>query len=538
LSAVVILPPCSIWNLCRRAGLVMAILQTRKKHLADVLFRNGRRTVLQAEEFELHRRRWYVLAVLSIGTFMTPFDASIVAVAIPAMSTDLLLSYSGALWAQVAYLLATSALLIPAGRMADSRGPVRYNLLGTAVFALGSIIAGLAPNGLLLILGRCIQGAGGAFMFSTATGIVTAVFSSAERGRVIGLSLTASYLGLMAGPLLGGLIVTQLDWRWIFFINVPIAMATLIAGWALIGSERRDGVEARARNTKFPTASRGGRADWLGAVLLGALLAAAFVPLTFAPFWGWGSARTIGSLITAAALLVVFIIREHRVREPMLDLDLLRKNRVFSAACSAAFINATAVMAVVTLTAVFMEVVEGRSPQEAGLILLVQPAFMVLVSPFAGRLSDRIGSRPLACAGPVVIASGMTQLAFSSRSAGLLIPGLAMCGAGLALFSPPNMSAIMGSVGRSQLSLASGFQATMRFGGQGFSIAVLGSIAAWKLGSRGAGVIFLGETTSPTAAAAFGEGFRAAMLVGAALALCAAMASWFARPATVANSHG
>ena len=138
-----------------------------------------------AYEAELQRRRWYVLAIMSIGSFMTPFDASIVAVALPAMGADLHLSYSQGLWAQAAYLLVTSMLLIPVGRLADTRGPVGYNLLGTAIFAVGSIVAGIAPGGTVMIVGRCIQGVGGAFMFSTASGIVTVAFPPSERGRAL-----------------------------------------------------------------------------------------------------------------------------------------------------------------------------------------------------------------------------------------------------------------------------------------------------------------------------------------------------------------
>jgi EmrB/QacA subfamily drug resistance transporter len=488
----------------------------------------------QCSGSELQRRRWYVLAVVSIGMFMTPFDASIVAVALPAMGADLHLSYSYALWAQAAYLLVTSALLIPAGRVADSRGPVRWALSGTVIFAAGSILAGLAPNGLAMIIGRCVQGAGGAFMFSTATGVITAVFPPGERGRAIGLNLTAGYAGLMIAPVVGGLIVSHLDWRWIFFINVPIAAATLAAGWSLVGAENRDRGARAARRAPPAPADKpaSNKVDWPGAVMLGALLSCLFVPLTFSPLWGWGSARTLVFLGVAAVLLVAFVLWEDRVHHPLLDLDLLRKNRVFAATCSAAFINSMGVFAVITLTAVFAQVVQGRSGQQAGAILLVQPAFMIVLSPVCGRLSDRVGSRPLTFAGPLAIAAGMAQLAFAGQSTGRVLAGLACVGIGMAFFSSPNMSAIMGSVSRSQLSLASGFQAMMRFGGQGFSIAVLGSIAAWQLGSQGARAIFLGETAGRASAVAFNQGFRMAMLVGAGLTVVASLLSWFARPTT------
>jgi len=454
---------------------------------------------------------------------MTPFDASIVAVALPAMGADLQLSYSQALWAQAAYLLITSVLLIPAGRFTDSRGLVRYYLLGTAVFALGSMVAALSPNGSVMIVGRCVQGAGGAFMFSTSVAIVTAAFPARERGKALGLSTMAVYLGLTLGPVLGGLIVTHANWRWIFFINVPIAAVTVAVGWTLIGVERRDRL---GENISRPSR----RVDWAGAILLGAALVALFVPLTYSPLWGWSSARTVGLLVVSAFLFAAFVAVEDRVSEPMLDLDLLRKNRVFRGANTAALINYMGVFAATTLTAVYLQIVQGLTAQQAGLLLLAQPVLMVLLSPLTGRLSDRVGSRILAMLGMILVAIGLLELSLISDSTGQVLFALGTIGVGMAFFSAPNVSAVMGSVDRSQLSLASGFLSTMRFTGQGISIAVLGAIAAWKLGPEGGRMIFLGETGSAASADAFADGFQVAMLVGAVLAALAAIISWTAKP--------
>ncbi len=501
-------------------------------------------TVPLPVQSELQRRRHYVLTVVSMGTFMTPFDSSIIAVALPAMGASLHLNYSYALWAQAAYLLLTTALLIPAGRIADSRGPIRYNLAGNIVFALGSALAGLAQNGLMLIVGRCVQGAGGAFMFATSTGIITAVFPRCQRGRAIGINLTAGYVGLMAGPAAGGFIVARLDWRWVFFINLPVAVAVLAAGWTLMSAELRERQAALMAHRPACSEGRGfvarrhGRtslclrsADWQAPLLLAAFLTALFLPLTFSPLWGWSSARTIGLLLAAVVFLFAFIVREDRATQPMLDLDLLRGNRVFAVACSAAFVYSVGMFAAITLTAVYAQVVQGRSAEQAGLMLLVQPVLMVLISPIAGRLSDRVGARPLTGLGGLLLSAGMIQLALSGDSVARILLGLATVGVGMAVFSSPNMSAIMGAVPHHQLNLGSGFQAAMRFGGQGFSIAVLGSIAAWKLGPHGAHIIFLGDSASAVSASDFADGYQAAMLVGAGLTFLASLLSWLARPA-------
>ena len=477
---------------------------------------------------ELQRRRWYALAVVCIGTFMTPFDASIVSVALQAIGADLQLSYSQGLWAQAAYLLVTSIWLIPAGRIADSRGPARLYLMGTFVFGVGSVVAGLAPTGAVLIAARCIQGFGGAFMFATAAGIVTAAFPPGERGRALGLNVTAVYVGLTLGPVLGGLLVAHADWRWIFFINAPIAVITLAAGWGLLGIENR---ARRAAGSTATPRTVGVRIDWFGAVLLGGALAALFIPLTFSPLWGWGSARAIVLLALAVVLFAAFVVTEDRRREPLLDLDLLRKNRVFARASAASLLNYVAVFAVTTLTALYLEISQGRSAQDTGLILLMQPVLMALLAPVAGRLSDRVGWRAPATLGMVLIAVGMIQLAFAA-SLGRVLLALGTVGLGLATFSAPNMSAVLGSVDRSQLSLASAFSGAMRFCGQGLSVAVLGAIAAHSLGPEGGRIIFLGESASAGSAAAFADGYQAAMLVGAALALVGAGFSWRAVPAT------
>jgi MFS family permease len=335
----------------------------------------------------------------------------------------------------------------------------------------------------------------------------------------LGLNVMAVYVGLTLGPVIGGLIVNHASWRWIFFINVPIALGTILGGWTMLGAERRDR-QTRPRD-RAPV-------DWGGAALLGASLVALFIPLTFSPLWGWGSARTIIPLALTVVFLAVFVLVERRVAEPMLDLDLLSKNRVFAAANMAALLNYMAVFGVTTLTAVYLEIVQDLSPQRTGLLLLMQPVLMAVLSPFTGRLSDKVGSRALATTGMVLVAAGMAQLAYVSSSVGRVLIALGTVGVGMAVFSAPNISAVMGSVDRSRLNLASGFLATMRFSGQGMSIAVLGAIAAWKLGPTGARIIFLGGSGSAAHAPALADGYHAAMLVGAGLALAGAALSWTA----------
>ncbi len=461
----------------------------------------------------------------AIGTFMTPLDSSIVSVALPAIGPHLHLSYTEALWVQAAYLLVISILLIPVGRLADMHGPLRFYMVGTIIFGLASIGAALSFDGPSLIVARSIQGAGGALMFSTSAAILTSVFPGKERGRVLGLNVMVAYLGLTLGPPIGGLIVSHTSWRWIFLLNVPVALATLLVGWNLLPAERRDraaliagAIVARIRH----------RIDLVGAAILAAMLVSFFLPLTFSPFWGWGSGRTVGLLVAAVVLFGVFVAFERRVDEPILDLNLVRRNRTFAAANMATLLNYVAVFGVTIFTAVFLEIVQGRSAQRSGLTLLAQPVLMAALSPFAGRLSDRVGSRALVTCGQILIAAGMVQLALLSAASPTwrVMLALATVGVGMAGFSSPNTSAVMGSVPRSQLNVASGFLATMRFAGQGMSIAVLGAIAAAGLGPNGGRVILLGEAASKASAATYATGYRQAMFVGAGVAVLAAFISF------------
>jgi EmrB/QacA subfamily drug resistance transporter len=470
----------------------------------------------------LERYRWRVLILCSIGMFMGTLVTTVVAVALPVLGPALQLSYSEALWVQAAYVLTMSVVLIPVGRVADRRGLMRFYLIGVGIFAVFSIACSLAFSAPFLIVARCLQGGGAAFTAATSSALVTVAFPPNERGRGLGLNAMAGYVGLMAGPPIGGLIVSHASWRWIFLINVPLAIASLVLGWFLLGAERRDREAALERR---PTV--GASLDWPGTVLLALVLVTLLVPLIFVPFWGWLSPLTLGLLSGFVVLFVTFLMVEGRVRDPVLNLDLVRKNRVFAAGTTAALLNYASVYGVTTFTAVFLEISQGYSAQSTGLFMLTQPVFMAGLSPLFGRMSDRIGSRAPATAGMLVAAAGTAQLGIlpTPAPAWRVIVALAVVGIGMAAFSAPNTSSVMGSVQRSQLSLASGFLGTMRTAGQGISIALLGAVAASGLGATGGRVLLLGEKASEAAAESFSSGFRTAMLVAAGLAVVGALIS-------------
>jgi MFS family permease len=421
-----------------------------------------------------------------------------------------------------------SVSLVPVGRMADRYGLMRFYLIGVAIFGVFSIACALAFAGPFLVVVRFLQGVGGGFMSATGAALVANVFPPHERGRGLGLNSMAGYLGLMVGPPVGGLIVSHASWRWIFAINLPLVLVTLINGRSLLAPERRD---RAAMHAQAPT-GRAARLDWLGTAILGATLACLLVPLISVPFWGWLSPLTLCLLGGFVVLLALFILVENRVRDPLLDLDLVRKNRVFAAGTVAALLNYAAVFGITAFTSVFLQIVEGLSPQRAGLYLLMSPLFMAGLSAPFGRFSDRIGQRIPATGGMLLVAAGTAQLGLLPSPAPIwrVLLALATVGIGMAAFSSPNTSSVMGCVKRSQLSLASGFLGTMRTAGQGISIGLLGAIAASSLGPTGGRVLFLGEKASEAAAESFSVGYRTAMLVAAGLAFVGAMVSMVRGP--------
>jgi MFS family permease len=486
---------------------------------------------------ELSRRRWRVLVIASIGVFLATLDSSILAVALPVISSDLNLSFSEALWVQASYLLVVTVLLIPIGRWAERYGLFYAYWLGNILFGVFSIAVALSFNGLFLIGARVLQAIAGALLLTTSAAIVAAVFPASERGRALGLNMMGSTIGQTVGPPLGGLIVAHMDWQWIFWIKVPIAAITVLAGWDLLGAERRDRAAAREAAAREAVAQsvpgqpaqypERARIDIRGAAILALVLAALFVPLIFSPVWGWTGLRTIGPLVSAVVLTMVFVVVESRIHDPILDFGLFKRSRVFTAANTASLLYMAAAYGVTIFTAVFLEVVQGRSAQVTGLVLLIQPAVMTLITPFAGRMSDRLGTRSLMSAGMLVTATGTVQLALLSMSAPLwqVLLALATLGLGIAIFSTPNFSAIMGSVRRSELGVASGMFATSRFCGMGVSIAILGAIAASKLGPEGGRVILLGARATLSNAQAFTTGYREAMLVGTGISVLGALVS-------------
>ncbi|WP_018086228.1 MFS transporter [Desulfurispora thermophila] len=398
----------------------------------------------------------YTLLAVMLGSFLTPFNGSAVNLAIPAIGRELGASAVQLGWVATAFLLASAAFLVPFGRAADLLGRKKVFATGLTLFGLTSLACALSHTIGMLLISRALQGAASAMMFGTGMAMLTSVYPPQQRGRVLGLSVSTTYLGLSLGPVLGGFLSYQLGWRSIFYFTALLALVAAAVALLKVRQEWRG-----AENEPY---------DWAGAALYVAgmlLFMYGFSALKTAP-----QARY--SLLVGALLLVLFVRQEVQTPYPVLHMQLLLKNRLFAFSNLAALINYSATFAVSFLLSLYLQVIRGYDSRTAGFILLCQPVMMALLSPYAGRLSDRVAPRLLASLGMGLTAAGLLLFAFLTPATPpvLVMANLVLLGTGFALFSSPNSNAVMGAVERRFYGIASSMLGTMRLTGQAISMAV------------------------------------------------------------------
>ena len=455
-----------------------------------------------------------MLLVTTIGAFMSPFDGSVVTIAIPSIASSIKLGLESAVWIPLAYLLLLTLLLINVGRLADLHGRKRFYTLGFALFTIGSILCGLSRSDVQLIGFRVLQGAGAAFIAANSTAIVTDVFPTEGRGRALGINTMAVYTGLTVGPVLGGFLVQAFGWRSIFFVNVPIGILVIVL------------ITLKLKQTS-PNIL-GAKFDLPGAATLSVALAASLIVLTLGGVYGWSSALTIILVALSIGMFVLFLRIERLTPFPTLDLSLFSKNRLFAAANATAFLSYIAVIGVTLTIAIYLETIKGLSPEIAGLYLTAQALPMALFSPLSGWLSDRFGSRTLATIGMGCATVGLflfSELNVESSMADVVLR-LVIVGIGFGLFSSPNTSAVMGSIGPEKLGVAAGTLGTMRFMGQSIGLAMLGAVMATTLSPQQLLTVFTSLTSQGgVVASEFVDGMKTFFLVAAGMGVLGTLAS-------------
>jgi len=424
--------------------------------------------------------KWWALSCTSLGMLLAATNSGTLIIALPDLERSLHTSLLALVWVILAYLIAATVLVLMAGRLSDLFGRKRAYVGGFVAFALASLGAGFSSDATVLILWRVLQGIGSAFLFANAAALVTDAFPKEQLGLAMGANTMIAAVGLVLGPVLGGTLVS-ISWHWVFWFNVPFALAGAIWGALIL------------RELAKPDSVRGYDVVGTSAFVLG--LTGLVLGVSRGGLSGWNDPIVIGGLAAAAVLLPAWVFIESRSRAPMLDLEIF-KARLFAAASAAAFINGLARFALMFLFVFYFQGAQSNSPIEAGIKLIPLALGMLIASPLAGVYADRHGSRALAAAGMLVSAAGlaaMTTLAVHTPywQSGLW---LLIVGVGSGMFNSPNTAAMMGSVPADRRGIAAGARTLLQNTGAVLSIAFVLAIVTSAVPKATLFAVFSGVT--------------------------------------------
>jgi EmrB/QacA subfamily drug resistance transporter len=425
--------------------------------------------------------KWLVLAAVGTGVFLGTLDGSIINVSLPTLSQTLEADFPTIQWVILGYLLTVTSLLLSMGRLADIRGKKKIYQLGFGIFIIGSMLCGLAPGAGWLIAFRVLQAVGAAMITALGAAIVTAAFPPSERGKALGLIGTIVSAGIATGPALGGLLIGTVGWRAIFFVNVPVGLVGVLMVQAFVPDDKPAG---------------GQRFDFAGAGTLFISLFCLLLALTMGQQLGFAAPVILALFIGAVVFLVIFLLIENRIKQPMIDLGMFR-NELFSVSLLTGFLCFLALGGTFILP-FYLQDVQGYSVAQVGLLLSVLPIMLSVFSPLSGMLSDRLGTRGLATAGLLLMALAffwLSTLQIDTSTIAYMLRVVPL-GIGIGLFNSPNNSAIMGSVTKERLGIASGFLAITRTLGQTTGVAVIGAIFAARA------AVYAGQALTPDLSAA------------------------------------
>jgi EmrB/QacA subfamily drug resistance transporter len=409
--------------------------------------------------------RWWTLGAMCFALFMVMLDNTVVNVSLPSIQRDLHASLSALEWTVNAYTLTFAVLMVTGGRLGDIFGRRKMFLFGVVVFGLSSIAIGLAPSDGALVAFRAVQGIGAAFMMPATLSIITQAFPPHQRGTAIGTWAGVSALALAIGPVVGGFLTQDVSWRAIFFINPPIAIIA-VAVTLFAARESRD-------------ETVGKRVDYAGIAALTVGLTALVLALVQGNAWHWGSPRIITLFAVALVALLCFLQIERRSKAPMIDFAFFR-SRTSAGANLVGFLVTFAMFAQFFFITIYMQNILHYSPLETGVRFLPSTLVIIVMGPLAGRLTDKVGPRPLMTLGLVIVSAAVfVQSQISVHSGyGLLLPGFILMGFGMGLVMSPMSTAAMNAVDRTKAGAASGVLSMSRMIGSTFGVAVMGALVA------------------------------------------------------------
>jgi EmrB/QacA subfamily drug resistance transporter len=401
--------------------------------------------------------KWWALSCTSLGMLLATINSGTLIIALPDLERSLHTSLLELVWVILVYMIASTVLVLSAGRLSDQFGRKKAYVGGFLLFALASLGAGFSGGGTELILWRIVQGVGGAFLFANAAAIVTDSFPREQLGLAMGTNTMVAAVGLVIGPVLGGALV-ELSWHWVFWFNVPFGIIGSIWGWMILHE-----VTGRSEDRTF---------DYLGTITFLIGLTGLVFGISKGGIEGWTSPLVIPALILAVVLLPGFVVIESRQRSPMLDLTIFR-NRLFSTAAAAAFANGLSRFALMFLFVFYFQGVQSDSPILAGIKLAPLALGMLVSSPAAGIWADRRGSRTLAVLGMLVTAFGLALMTTLERDTSYVWAGVYMfiVGIGSGMFNSPNTAAMMGTVAPHRRGIAAGARVLVQNTGAVISIA-------------------------------------------------------------------
>ncbi len=440
-----------------------------------------------------------VLYVATFAAFLTPFLSSAVNLALPSIGKDLNANAISLGWVISSFILSSAIFLLPFGRLADIIGRKKIFSTGIFMFTLSTFLIIFSRSITSLIVLRIFQGFSSAMIFGTSLAIITSVFQPGERGRAMGINITATYLGLSCGPVIGGLLTQYLGWRSIFAFLVPFGIVSLILINRKIKTEWAD-----AAGEKF---------DWRGSIIYGIALSSFMYGFSRLPSsFGW-ICITIGILMA-----VLFLIVEKQISNPVFDVRLILRNRVFAFSGIAALIHYSATSATGFFISLYLQYLKGLDARTAGLIMISQPIAMTLLSPVAGKLSDKKNPGVIASIGMGMTATGLVFLCFVRETTPtyLIVLLLILMGIGFGLFSSPNSNAIMSSVEKRYLGVASGVVGTMRMVGQMMSMGIAMMLISLYIGK---------QTINPSTYPGLISGMRTGFLIFSVLSVFGIFAS-------------
>jgi len=423
---------------------------------------------VRARLFAQENRKWWTLAAVTFGLFMIMLDNTVVNVALPAMQDDLQISQSGLEWVVNAYALTFGVLLLSGGKLADLLGRRRIFIVGLVIFTASSLACGLATGSGTLIAARTVQGIGAALMNPATLSIITATFPARQRGMAIGIWAGVSAMALAIGPLVGGILTQKISWSWIFFINVPIGVAGIVAARLFIDESRDTSHEQRL--------------DVPGLVVSAGGLFAISYALIETNHHAWTSTVVLSTFAVGGVAMATFVMLELRQRLPMLDLSLFR-NATFAGANAVMLLIGVAMFGIFFFNSLLFQRIIGYSAIQTGAIFLPMTVLIMLIAPVAGKFSDRIGSRWLMAAGMLLLTGSLVEFAQLGRSSNFwdILPALLLGGVGMALVMTPTTAAAMGAVPVDKAGVGSAVINSMRQVGGALGIAVMGAVIATQV---------------------------------------------------------